>query len=142
LPATGVVPGIRGEPGYLASDEIQAKVDVARPQQTNTSEADRRLQRTIKLEAEYRYPADFEVLGATAGEYSHIAVVHADGNGMGQRIRDIGDECATVDKNREFVLKLREFSMKVEDAAKGALNAVLGKLVKRIIDDEDGEKVI
>src|SRR2546425_6652215 len=31
LPATGIVRGIRGEPGYLASDEIQAKVDVAWP---------------------------------------------------------------------------------------------------------------
>ncbi len=139
LPATGVVPGIRGEPGYLASDEIQAKVDVARPQQTNTSEADRRLQRTIKLEAEYRYPADFEDMGATAGEYSHIAVVHADGNGMGQRIRDIGNK---YDKNRDFVLALREFSIDVEDAAKKALNAVLDRLVKHIVDKDGGKSIV
>jgi len=141
LPATGVVRGIPGEPGYLASDEIRAKVGVATRQGRDPSLANQRLQEVIELAAGYSYPSEFEDLGATAGEYSHIAVVHADGNGMGQRIREIGDECATVDKNREFVLKLREFSIKVEDAAKKALKAVLDKLVKRVID-EDGDKVI
>ncbi len=141
LPATEVVPGIRGEPGYLASDEIRAKVDVARPRQTDTSEADRRLQRTIKLAAGYNYPADFEDMGATVGEYSHIAVGHADGNGMGQRIRDIGNKYAVVDKNRDFVLELRKFSISVEDAAKKALNAVLDRLTNQVID-EDGSKFI
>lgn len=145
LPATDMVEGIGSDPGYLASDEIQAKVNAAWP--ADTSAANQRLQEVINLQeatgsVEYKYSYRFEDLGATAGEYSHIAVVHADGNGMGQRIRDIGDECTTVDKNREFVLKLRKFSIKVEDAAKGALNAVLGRLVKRIIDDEDGGKVI
>jgi hypothetical protein len=141
LPATGVVPGIRGEPGYLASDEIRAKADVARPQQTNTSAADKRLQRTIKLAAEYSYPADFEDLGATAGEYSHIAVVHADGNGMGQRVREIGDKYATGDRNRDFVLELRKFSINVENAAKKALNAVLDRL-KRTIDKSGGKSIV
>jgi len=140
LPATGVVPGIRGEPGYLASDEIRAKVDVAWPQQSDTSEADRRLQETIKL-TEYSYPSDFEDLGATPGEYSHIAVVHADGNGMGQRIREIGNNYATVDKNREFVLALRKFSIDVQHAAVQALKAVIDRLTNQVID-ENGSKLI
>src|SRR5579884_3153111 len=140
LPATEVVPGIRGEPGYLASDEIQAKVAVATRHGWRPSLADRRLQEVIKLEEGYSYPSDFEDLGATAEEYSHIAVVHADGNGMGERIGEIGDECATVNKNREFVLKLREFSINVEDAAKKALNAVLGKL-EGVIDKSSGSIV-
>lgn len=141
LPATGVVPGIGGDPGYLASDEIRAKVDVATQQGSNPSAADRRLQRTIKLAAGYSYPADFEDLGATAGEYSHIAVVHADGNGMSQRISEISDTYATVDKNRDFVLALRNFSINLENAAKKALKAVLDRLVERVID-KDGDKSI
>jgi len=141
LPATGLALGIGGEPGYLASDEILAKVAIARPQHGETSEADRRLQKTIPLAAAYRYPADFDDMGATTGEYSHIAVVHADGNNMGQRFREIGKECTTARQNRELVLKLRAYSIKVEDAAKQALKATLDKLVVSIID-ENGEKVI
>jgi hypothetical protein len=60
LPATSVVPGIRGEPGYLASDEIRAKVDIALPQGSDTSIADNRLQKIIGLPEGYSYPADFE----------------------------------------------------------------------------------
>ncbi len=138
LPATGVVEGIGSDPSYLASDEIRAKVDVAKP--SGTSAADRRLQGTIKL-AGYSYPSRFEDLGATAGEYSHIAVVHADGNGMGQRFREIGDKYATVDKNREFGLKLREFSINVKKAAKEALEAVLGRL-KQTIDKSVGKSIV
>jgi hypothetical protein len=141
LPATGVVPGIRGEPGYLASDEIRAKVDVAWPQQNKPSLVDQRLQEVIGLAAGYSYPADFEELGATAGEYSHIAIVHVDGNGMGQRIRDIGAQYATRDKNRAFVLAMRHFSINVQDAAKQALKAVLDRLVRQVID-KDGDKFI
>ena len=141
LPATGITPTIRGEPGYLASDEIRAKVDVATRQGSDPSPTDQRLQEVIELAAGYSYPADFEDLGATAGEYSHIAVVHADGNGMGQRIRQIGDKHATVDRNRDFVLALRHFSINVQDAAKKALKAVLNRLVKRVID-KDGDKFI
>lgn len=141
LPATAMTEGIRGESGYLASDEIRAKLDVARPQHSDTSAADRRLQRSIKSE-KYSYPADFEDLGATVGEYSHIAIVHADGNGMGERIREIGNKYVTSDKNREFVLELRRFSLQVRHASEKALKAVLAKLEELVIDGKDGSKVI
>ncbi len=140
LPATGLVPGIGGEPDYLASDEIQAKVEAAWPQGREGSAADLRLQKALLLKEAYLYPRDFDDMGATAGEYSYIAVVHADGNSMGQRIREIGDTYQVVDKNRGFVQALRAFSLDVEQAAKAALNAVLDRLVQRI--DEGGGKSI
>jgi hypothetical protein len=136
LPATEMIEGIRGEPDYPASDEIRAKVDIATPEGSSKSLADQRLQDVIGQKEGYRYPADFDDLGATAGEYSYIAIVHADGNGMGKRIREIGDLYATVDENRDFILELRKFSINVEDAARQALKAVLDKLVERI-DDKD-----
>jgi hypothetical protein len=141
LPATGVVPGIRGEQGYLASDEIQAKVTVAWPQQNKPSLADQRLQKVIELPEGYCYPADFEDMGATPGEYSHIAVVHADGNGMGPRMDDIRLSYATVAQNRDLVLALRHFSINVEDAAKKALNAVFDRL-KRAIYESGGTSIV
>jgi hypothetical protein len=144
LPATGLVRGIGGEPPYLSSDEIRAKVDVALQHGNELSAADERLQKALPLKKEgkeqYLYPRDFDEMGATAGEYSYIAVVHADGNSMGQRILHIGDVYESPDKNREFVRELRKFSLDVEKAAKAALNVVLDRLVQRI--DEDGGKVI
>jgi hypothetical protein len=141
LPATGLVPGIRGEPGYLASDEIQAKVNVAWPQGSDTSLADERLQKVIGRAGEYRYPADFEDMGATPGEYSHIAIVHADGNGMGQHMRDISAPYKTKDKNRAFVLAVRDFSISVQEASRQALKAVLDRL-KRAIDESGGTSIV
>jgi hypothetical protein len=143
LPATGLVPGIGGELPYLASDEIQAKVEVAWPQGREGSAADQRLKKAIALEEAYAYPRDFDDMGATAGEYSYIAIVHADGNSMGQRIREIkiSDALTMEDKNREFVRELRRFSLDVEKAAKAALNEVRARLVRCIVD-KDGKKVI
>ena len=141
LPATGVVRGIGDDPDYLASDEIRTKVDVAWPGLHGLSMADRRLQATIKLEAGYRYPADFEDLGSTVGEYSHIAVVHADGNSIGQRLREIGAPYSTADKNRECVLARRDFSRNLKQAAQSALQAVLNQLVQEVCE-QDGQRII
>ncbi len=142
LPATGIVAGIGSDPGYLASDEIRAKVAVALPQHSDTSAADGRLQEVLHLPAAYKYPADFEHLGATAGEYSYIAIVHADGNGMSQCIREIGDEYATVEKNRVFVQALRKFSHDVQQAAGRSLQAALDRLTRQIHDKDDGKYIV
>src|SRR5579884_3604366 len=104
LPATGLVRGIGDEPPYLASDEICAKVDVATRHGGTLSQADQRLQEVIGLAEGYSYPADFDDMGATPGEYSHIAIVHADGNGVGQRIQEI---CNQHRKNDYYYLPFR-----------------------------------
>ncbi len=135
LPATGIVAGIGGEPGYLASDEIRAKADVARPLHGSTSEADRRLRQIITLPETYRYPADFEDLGGTAGEYSYIAIVHADGDDMGQRMTEIGQDC----ENRAYVQALRSFSHEVQQAAKTSLQVTLDRLMGKITKAKGGE---
>lgn len=143
LPATGIVPGIGGDPGYLASDEIRAKVDVATRQGSKASEADQRLRKDIPLQdTSHTYPADFEDLGATRDEYSYIAIVHADGNGMSQRIREIGNDYQTAEGNRAYVQALRSFSHNVQQAAMQALQSVLGLLTRRIKAGEDGSKYI
>jgi hypothetical protein len=141
LPATGITRAIGNDPGYLASDEIRAKVDVATSQQGDPSLANRRLQGTVKLPVDYGYPSDFEDLGATTGEYSYMAIVHADGNGMGQRTREIGEQYVTADKNRDFVLALRKFSTNVQLAVQNALQVVVDRLTSHVCD-KDGEKFI
>jgi hypothetical protein len=142
LPATGIVPGIGSDPGYLASDEIRAKVEVAWPRSIGESAADERLRKTIKLQETYRYPADFENLGGTVGEYSYIAIVHADGNGMGQCIRDIVNTHKTKGENRDLVLALRHFSREVQQAAVRSLQAALGALTRQIREKDSGEWIV
>lgn len=141
LPATGLVRGIGGEPPYLASDEILAKVAVAWPQESGTSLADDRLQQVIGRPEGYLYPADFDDMGATPGEYSHIAIVHADGNGVGQHIREICNQHRKKEQNRDLVLALRHFSLNLAQAAQQALKAVLDNL-KKAIDKGDGTSII
>src|SRR5579883_966103 len=134
LPATDLVPGIGGEPHYLASDEILAKVAVAWPQESGTSLADDRLQQVIGRPEGYRYPADFDDMGATPGEYSHIAIVHADGNGVGQRIHEICNRHRKKEQNRDLVLALRRFSLNLAQAAQQALKTVLDSLETAIAE--------
>lgn len=123
LPAVGVTKRIDDDPGYPASSEIHAKLDVAtKKAHQQYSEADQRLRRKIPPRGQYDYPRDFEYLGGTKGEHSYIAVVHADGDGMGDRIKQIRDEA--ID-NRELINNLRAFSQGVEDAAIAALETTL-----------------
>lgn len=142
LPATGMTPDIGNDSGYLASDEIMAKIYAAWPQEGEKSAADQRLQNIIKLPETYKYPADFDDLGATAGEYSHIAIVHADGNGMGQRIAEIGSNYRMVGENRAFALALRKFSHDVQQAAERSLQTILDRLVRQIRDKDGGKCIV
>jgi len=135
LPAIGVTQKIGDDEGYPASAEIHAKLAVATSKGTQPSEAGKRLLDLIPPLEGYDYPNDFKYLGGTRGEHSYIAVVHADGNGMGQRIMDIGKKHATAD-NRKYITDLRRFSDAVEAAARKAMNDTLSKLVSRINDGE------
>ena len=68
-----------GEETYPISDAVAAKLEMV-------DQAQQRL-RDIFAEdiqrANYDFPRDFDEFGRSKGEMSYIAVVHADGNGMG-----------------------------------------------------------
>ena len=140
LPAVEMVKGIGEEPDRPASAEIVAKLKVATKTGPRPSEADERLHRITPLE-DYDYPAQFEHLGGTKGEHSYIAVVHADGDGMGSRITKIGEKYPKQKENRDFINAIREFSIAVEKAAQAALQVTLDKLTARI-ERDNGRKVM
>lgn len=125
LPAVGVTPPIGADPGYPASPEVLAKVE-------NVERARKRLKKFIPPPEGYEYPEDLDHLGRSPGEYSHIAVVHIDGNDMGQRKKEIGEKYKDPRQNREYIKAMRAFSDGVKDAAQQALNNVNDKLVKRL----------
>lgn len=71
----------------------------------------------------FKFPSDLDKLGRIMGEESYIAVVHADGNKMGEHVKRIPGE-----DNRTYLNALRHFSQSVNEAGMAALQAVVGKL--------------
>ncbi|MDW8366254.1 MAG: hypothetical protein RMK49_10455, partial [Abditibacteriales bacterium] len=134
LPAVGVAPAIGDDPARPVSAEILAKLQ-------SVDAAKQRLNQLLPPPEGFDYPDQLDHLGGTKGEHNFIAVVHADGNGMGQRIMAIGERYSNPSQNREYINALREFSERVDAAAQRALREVLNKLVARIQSD-GGNRVI
>ncbi len=112
------------------SAEVLAKIEAF-------DEANRRLTNEISLQGTpYSYPRDFEKLGRTHGESSFIAVVHADGNGMGQRVRAIGEQHSAP---REYIRAMRDFSQAVARASSEALQDTVTRLLHHIEMRQDSE---
>ncbi|MEP7338650.1 MAG: hypothetical protein ABI977_13005 [Acidobacteriota bacterium] len=120
------------------SAETAAKLNSVKP-------ANERLKETFgSLAAGYEYPIELDHLGRTAGDQSHIAVVHADGDGMGKRIEELAGKYSSLDgqDNRDYVNALRAFSQSVNDAAQKALETVLARLCAAIEPADDDSLVI
>ncbi|NOZ71276.1 MAG: hypothetical protein GXP38_05075 [Chloroflexi bacterium] len=108
------------------SAEVQAKWD-------NNPPAKERLKNELgqAIPADYDFPDQFDDLGRSEGEQSYIAVVHADGNGMGKTLEGISLRYAHAGavKNREYIEKLREFSDAANEAGLHALQTVVDRMV-------------
>jgi hypothetical protein len=128
LPATGMSDAIGGDAGYPVSAEIQAKLNQA-------GAAGERLREMLPIRDGYGYPIELDDLGRSRGEFSYIAVVHADGNGIGKRISDLENDCTDSESNRRFILKMRHFSAAVAQASQGALKGAIEALLTRIDND-------
>lgn len=75
------------------------------------------------------FPRQLDHIGRTEHESSYIAIVHADGNSMGQRFQDYGKDAKD---NRDYINRMRDFSKKVDEAGREALRQVLKKLADSI----------
>jgi hypothetical protein len=113
LPAVDVAPQIGDYDARPASAEVLAKLDAA-------DSANTRLKSTFPLDQGHEYPLDFDELGRTRGETSLIAVVHADGDGIGKRIEAIGNQYKHPRQLREYIDYLRWFSRNLAQAAQNA----------------------
>lgn len=122
LPATGITPRRGRDPSsvYPASEEILAKIDAAGP-------AQKRLKEDLPPSPGYDYPSNFDDLGRSAGENSYIAVVHADGNGMGRRLSALAQQAPNNDVCK---LMLDGFAAELNRASLAALRATVARLEK------------
>lgn len=147
LPAIGVSPEVGDDEfsTYPASAEtlfkLGEKFSVAKA-------ANKRLRNLCEegIYLSYDFPLDFDKLGRSFGDQSFVAVVHADGDGMGNLIKGIGKKFK--DKadgnyskpNREYINAMRDFSEAVNDAAKAALRATISKLIDGIHKKESEQE--
>ncbi|MBT7809284.1 hypothetical protein HN766_27660 [Candidatus Poribacteria bacterium] len=130
FPATGIVKSAgEDDPGYPASPETLAK---SRAGQPGTGAADVRLRKDFlglpsMRTGPFTFPSKFDDLGGTEGEANYIAVVHADGNGMGDRIRRITKE---VGQGEDAAAKLTEFSEALALKSLQALQTTVARLAR------------
>lgn len=131
--STGLPAVDLGDDGECYSAEVLAKQKAAHS-------AHQALAAKITAPPGFSYPKEFDNLGRSKGAQSYMAVVHADGNSMGQRIRAIGQDYSKPglppeqmrEHNRRYIRDLRAFSEAVDeaglDAQKTAINRIAGSV--------------
>lgn len=123
---------------FIVSAEVAAKLD-------HVSSAKEALEGAFTLnqvgEYDLFYPTELDDLGRSRGESSLIAVVHADGDAMGQIFRELGGEYDGSGAARAYIGELRKLSRKVDNAARDALIDTLAAVAGRI-EEEEGKLVI
>ena len=120
------------EEGYPASAEIVAKLEAVK-------RANKKLAALFsqQLGSVYEFPYDLDHLGRSEGDFSHIAVVHADGDGMSQRFRNVGACFKRPDQNRDYIKAIYGLSADVRNNSQAALTTVLQKLIGAIDPNTD-----
>jgi hypothetical protein len=131
------------EPHRLVSREIVAKLEVTqkdKPTGEIRNKAKERLLNYLRKSGanfnadEFEFSDELDHLGRTGGEESYIAVVHIDGNGMGEVIEEYVGKAKT---NREYIERMRDFSESVERASRAALVKTLITLRRHIAPGPD-----
>jgi len=82
-----------------------------------------------EVRSKYAPQSEFDKLGRAKGESSYLAVVHADGNGMGKRMQALVVQHPAVEQNRACLNALRAFSNALEQAGATALEKTLTRMV-------------
>lgn len=117
--------------GYLASREIVAKLKAAEI-------ANEELEKLLSLTDTYKVARDVDDMGRSEGESSYVAIVHADGNKMGQRFEEYAtNSCnkgsSISEKNENYIVAMRNLSWSVDRAGKQTLEEV-GVILKNAIE--------
>jgi hypothetical protein len=133
LVAVGMSEKFEDDEPYLISREIQKKLDAVRL-------ANRKLREKLlnTTSENYEFPLRTDYMGRSAGDSSYVAVIHADGNGMGKRFQKFGkDKC-----NRDYIIAMRQLSHSVNQAGITALKNVVDILVQSIEIDKDRKRKV
>ncbi|HKQ77019.1 MAG TPA: hypothetical protein VJ810_25210 [Blastocatellia bacterium] len=121
---------LRGrEPTRLISRETRAKL-------VASDEANQWLRSEAMFAPElsgwFDFPSDIDDLGRLKGEESYVAVMHADGNNIGQRIQAISNQFPEPKDNRPYIDAMRRFSQGLNMARVEALRFTVRRLTRSL----------
>jgi hypothetical protein len=88
----------------------------------------------------FNFPSQLDDLGREFGQESYIAVVHADGNRVGEKIQKIAADHREPTKNRAYIQAIRGFSRKTNEAGEASLKEIIGLLTRH--PDQSGNSVL
>jgi len=92
----------------------------------------------LKGRDEFDFPLNLEELGRTVGDTSLIGVVHVDGNGVGELIKNWLNEKAEAKINDDlFRQEYKEWSGAIDRLGKASLEAVIARLCNSV-DTKNG----
>lgn len=128
MPAVAHVKGNDGDK-RAASAEVNAKLNAV-------DRANDYLRSKIPPPSGHSYPLDLDKLGRTRGESSYIAIVHADGDGIGRIMQSIGSN-HDASQVREHIHDLRRFSQHLAAAANHALQDTLQTLQESFVKSKE-----
>jgi len=107
-------------------DPLPISAEVAAKWEASTWANDRLNNQFLSHDSPYMFPYDLDDLGRTRGESSFIAVVHADGNGMGAKVREISHNNPVP---RDYITAIRSFSEHIAQASTDALKDTLAHIL-------------
>jgi len=100
-------------------------------------EANRVLRQTLGISRrDYRFALELDDLGRSKEDTSYIAVVHADGNGLGNFIQALTDNFP-ADMNREYISYMRWFSQGVKEVAQRAQRDMVASILASVYEHEE-----
>lgn len=111
-----------GLPAYMTKNIGRDKYPLSRPSCVKRKSADNAFKR-MKEAFGYEFPKDLEELPTKEGEW--LAVVHADGNGLGSVFLDFENRSGAIDDDAGYLVKLKAFSEALDEAAKEACRKAL-----------------
>lgn len=86
----------------------------------------------VKAGIRKEFPYQLDDLGSTQGEKSLIAVIHTDGNGMGERFQQISKCYSAAAENRKLLDEQQKLSFSVQAQAERALVETIRYLIEQI----------
>jgi len=115
--STGL-PAVGSDEDGLFSAEIGCKTGAV-------SLATKRLIDALGLSERFAFTNDLGELGGSEGDTNYIAVVHADGNGIGEWL---GEQVGVPSDNREYITKQREASTRLANLSVESLGRVMRRV--------------
>lgn len=120
--ATGLpAVALDSEENRFVSAEIDAKLKAV-------NAANTRLTDFSAIFQTYALGLDFDDFGRSRDDSSYVAVIHADGNGMGKRFEEVVEHFSDEAQNRECLDVIYALSQAVEASGRDALHDALNQL--------------